>query len=65
MREAALPEQPGTALVDRKRWGNSVSMGKAKMAAILLTATLLAYAALLGWDTTYQVDPVTQQVSGP
>lgn len=35
------------------------------MAFVLIMGTAIAYAALLGWDTTYDVDPVTQEVSGP
>jgi len=38
------------------RWG---------VAAILFVGTAIAYAGLLGWDRTYQTDPVTQEVSGP
>lgn len=32
---------------------------------LLVVITAIAYAGLLGWDTSYQTDPVTGEVTGP
>lgn len=45
----------------RHHWGMSRSWTGLLVAVI----TAIAYAALLGWDTGYQTDPVTGEISGP
>ena len=40
-------------------------MTRTQTALLLVVVTIAAYAALLGWDTGYDTNPVTGEVTGP